>query len=181
VHFSKYLVGADGGKSTVRKLLDIPLEGHTWQDFNIVAANLDYDVEKEAGWGPASFVVDPRFWAVVARVNRGRVLRVASGEQLDECVPDGGDWDKEAAICRLRKRLAKILPGSENAEILNISPYRTHQRVVPNYVMGNVILAGDAAHVSWFLNFRLQCCRFPSPPCWSMKFECVTDKLSTAS
>ncbi|KAJ9143471.1 hypothetical protein NKR23_g6577 [Pleurostoma richardsiae] len=77
-HTSQYLVGADGGKSTVRHILGIPLEGFTWNDFDVVAANIDYDVES-LGWEPGNFIVDEQYWAVVARLGKGSSWRVASG------------------------------------------------------------------------------------------------------
>lgn len=55
-HISRFLIGADEGRSTVRKLLDIPLECSTWGDFSILAANIIYDLETESDWGPANLL-----------------------------------------------------------------------------------------------------------------------------
>ncbi len=38
----RYLVGADGGHSAVRKDLDIHLEGYTFESFQFVAVNFQY-------------------------------------------------------------------------------------------------------------------------------------------
>lgn len=52
---AKYVVGADGGKSFVRRHLDIPFEGFTW-DRQIVATNVVYPFEKY-GYTPGNNVV----------------------------------------------------------------------------------------------------------------------------
>ncbi|KAL4763078.1 uncharacterized protein BDW70DRAFT_158312 [Aspergillus foveolatus] len=134
-HSALFVVGADGGKSTVRHLIDVPLEGLTWNDYDIVAANIDYDIEDKEGWLSANFVVDPRYWAVVARVGQGSVWRVASGEPVDPTASDRDrQWDEKKGIRQLRERLRHILPGAiEKAAVLSISPY---------------LLAGDAAHLT---------------------------------
>lgn len=142
----QYLVAADGGRSTVRKQLSIPLSGFTWEDYRLVSANIDYDLFKHSNWGPANWIVDPDLWAVVAYCGYGTVWRVASAERLDE---NTQEWDEAAAIRRLYQRLAKLLPGpTETANLMAISPYMTHQRCAETFVHGRIALAGDAAHVS---------------------------------
>ncbi|KAL4821926.1 hypothetical protein BDW67DRAFT_179748 [Aspergillus spinulosporus] len=147
-HSALFLVGADGGKSMVRHLIDVQLEGFTWNDYDIVAANIDYDIEGKEGWLSANFVVDPRYW--VARVGQGSVWRVASGEPVDPTQSDRDrQWDEEKGIRQLRERLRNILPGPiEEAPVLSISPYRTHQRCASTFLVGRVVLAGDAAHLT---------------------------------
>jgi 3-(3-hydroxy-phenyl)propionate hydroxylase len=41
-----------------------------------------------------------------------------------------------------------ILPRSEPYEIREKRNYRIHQRIVPDYRVGRIVLAGDAAHVT---------------------------------
>ena len=42
---AEYVVGADGGKSTVRRILNVPFEGFTWED-QIIATNVYYPFAK---------------------------------------------------------------------------------------------------------------------------------------
>ncbi|CZR50380.1 related to 3-(3-Hydroxyphenyl)propionate 2-hydroxylase [Phialocephala subalpina] len=148
-HVSRFLIGADGGRSTARKLLGIPLEGFTWSDFQIIAANIIYDLDTFSDWGPANFIVDPELWSVVAKTGtkteKGYEWRVATGERD----VGGEEWDEEKALIRLRKRLELLLPGpTEEAEVVKISPYKMHQRCASTFRNGNVVLAGDAAHLT---------------------------------
>ncbi|KAH6953778.1 FAD-binding monooxygenase [Ilyonectria sp. MPI-CAGE-AT-0026] len=146
-HLSKFLIGADGGRSTVRKQLDIPFEGHTWEDFRMVAVNVDYDVEKYNGWGAANFIVDPEHWGVVVYSGKGTIWRVASGERLVKGKED--DWDEELETRKLYERLKLLFKGpTETAKVLAMSPYRIHQRCAATFAKGRIALAGDAAHLN---------------------------------
>lgn len=147
-HHSRYVIGADGGRSTVRRLLGLSLEGFTWDDFNIIAANIVYDLETMSDWGPANFIVDPELWSVVAKTGKGPNWRVATGSKGYEGVTED-TWDEGKALIWLKTRLRDLLPGSvETADVVQIAPYKMHQRCVSNYRQGNIVLAGDAAHVS---------------------------------
>ncbi|KAK0124481.1 hypothetical protein ONS95_009433 [Cadophora gregata] len=147
-HVSRFVVAADGGKSSVRKFLDIPLEGFTWKDFRIVAANIEYDLENESDWGTASYIVDPELWSVVAKLGKGPFWRIASSETLID--GDSTDsWNEAEGLKWMQRRLAAVLPGNtEKAKIIKLSPYRIHQRCASTFRKGNIVLAGDAAHLT---------------------------------
>ena len=59
-------------------------------------------------------------------------------ESIDEAI-------QEASI---RAKLQLIAPQCEAAHILQVRPYRIHQRVVRHYVRDRLILAGDSAHIN---------------------------------
>lgn len=132
-----WLVGADGARSTVRKLLELPFEGHTWPD-RFVATNVRFDFEKY-GFAPINQVSDPVDWAVVARLGRDNLWRCTFGEDAD--------LGEDDVMQRIPRRYAAILPGSEPYEIVSARPYRVHERCAPTFRVGRVLLAGDAAHV----------------------------------
>ncbi|MGZ3257498.1 MAG: FAD-dependent oxidoreductase, partial [Croceibacterium sp.] len=54
---AKWVIGADGARSTVRKLAGIEFEGHTWPE-RFVATNVKFDFTK-LGYQQANFVCDP--------------------------------------------------------------------------------------------------------------------------
>jgi 2-polyprenyl-6-methoxyphenol hydroxylase-like FAD-dependent oxidoreductase len=132
----EWLIGADGARSTIRTLLDLPFEGFTWPD-RFVATNLRFDFEKH-GFAPNNMIHHPVDWAVVARTGPENIWRVTFGE--DPNLPEG----------EIRRRIpahyAKILPSREPYEIVAAAPYRVHERTCPTYRVGRVLLAGDAAH-----------------------------------
>lgn len=133
-----WLVGADGARSGVRKALGAGFEGHTWPD-RYVANNIRYDEFPEHGFEPANFCADPVRWAVVAAINRENLWRVTYNED--------GDISDEEALRRVPERLRELVPGSGRFEIVASSPYRVHERACPEFRVGRVLLAGDAAHV----------------------------------
>jgi 2-polyprenyl-6-methoxyphenol hydroxylase-like FAD-dependent oxidoreductase len=131
-----WFVGADGARSTVRNLLELPFEGFTWPD-RFVATNVWFDFEKH-GYAPNNMVHHPVDWAVVSRLTRENFWRVTYGE--DPELPEG-DIQK-----RIAEHYARILPSDEKYEIAAAAPYRVHERAAPRFRVGRVLLAGDAAH-----------------------------------
>ncbi len=135
---SLWVVGADGARSTVRSLLSLSFEGHTWPD-RFVATNVEYDFER-FGFEPANMIADPVNWAVVARLGRENLWRVTFSE--DASLPE------ESIEQRIRERYAIVLPDpAAPYRIAAFSPYRVHERCAPNFRIGRTLLAGDAAHV----------------------------------
>jgi 2-polyprenyl-6-methoxyphenol hydroxylase-like FAD-dependent oxidoreductase len=131
-----WVIGSDGARSTVRTLLDIPFEGHTWPE-RFVACNIDYDFHG-SGYEDANMVVDPANWAVIARLGRDNLWRVTFGEDAT--------LDEASLAERLPERLGAILPGGGPYRIDAWSPYRVHERCAARFRQGRVLLAGDAAH-----------------------------------
>ena len=134
---TKWVVGADGARSTVRNLLSLPFEGHTWPE-RFVATNVSYDFERY-GFEPANMVADPINWAVVARLGRENLWRVTFAE--DASLPEG-DIPR-----RIAERYSILLPDPEAPyRIVAYSPYRVHERCAPTFRVGRTLLVGDAAH-----------------------------------
>lgn len=143
---ARYLVGADGGRSTVRRSLGIALEGFTWEDVQLIAVNLIYDLDKY-GWKSANFLVDPEYWAVVVKRGPGHAWRVATSIPR---TPNSEDkpLDTATLLSIIKERVTHILPGNtEDIIYLQVAPYVIHQRCAAQYHQGNIVLAGDAAHV----------------------------------
>ena len=131
-----WVVGSDGARSTVRRLLGLAFEGHSWPD-RFVATNIDYDFAAR-GYADANMVVDPVNWAVIAKLGRDTLWRVTYGEDAS--------LDEAAILERLPARFAQILPDAGPYRIDNFSPYRVHERCAPTFRVGRVLLTGDAAH-----------------------------------
>lgn len=132
-----WVIGTDGARSTVRKLVGLPFEGFTWPD-RFVATNIEYPF-LDHGFCNANMVVDPDNWAVIGRLGRENLWRLTYGEDADLAEAD--------ILDRLPERFAAILPDpSIPYRIDNFSPYRVHQRCAPRFRVGRVLLAGDAAH-----------------------------------
>lgn len=135
-----WVIGADGGKSTTRRLIGQSLNGFTWDKESFVAMNIRFPFEKY-NWGAANFLIGGKHWAVAGRSGPGSdPWRVAFGIEA-------GLTDEEV-LTRAPERLKEILPGPDAYEIVQCAQYKVHQRQVKQYKVGRVILAGDAAHLN---------------------------------
>lgn len=140
-----YVVGCDGGRSTVRKLAGIEFEGFTYPErFIKIATSFDLQTVKP-DLAYRNYFSDPNEWANVFKV------RGESPEGLWRVIlPIGHDEDDATALspARVEERLQKFLPktGSYDVEYRNVYP--VNQRVAATFRQGRLLLAGDSAHVN---------------------------------
>jgi len=135
---ARWIIGADGAGSTVRRLLGLSFDGMTWPE-RFIATNVYYDFERY-GYTRTTFVIDARFGAVIAVLNQEGLWRCTYME--DATLPE------ESFLERLPAMYQALLPGQAAYELERASPYRMHQRSAQRYRVGRAILAGDAAHVT---------------------------------
>jgi 3-(3-hydroxy-phenyl)propionate hydroxylase len=135
-----YLVGTDGAHSSVRHLLGMGFPGHSHQDLFLIAdirARLPYPNERR-------FHFDPPW-------NPGRQVLVHRQPddtwRIDWQVPSETDVEAERATGRLDQRIRAVIGPSTAYELLWLTPYRFHQRLVDRFRIGRVLVAGDAAHL----------------------------------
>ena len=141
----RYLVGCDGGRSTVRKIAGIDFEGFTWperfikidtrQDFSALGAHISN----------RNYFSAPNDWMNVfkARGEDGEGMwRAVSPAPLDQT-------DEEVTAPEaVEARLQRFCPRPEPYDVVTTAIYRVHQRVAATFNLGRVLLAGDAAHVN---------------------------------
>jgi 3-(3-hydroxy-phenyl)propionate hydroxylase len=143
-HSGAYLIGADGGRSTVRKQSDIPFEGFTWAERFLVLTT-PFDFEKHRGYCYRSYFADPEEWCNCFKV-------AADGppglwRTVFPTNPEASDAElmSDEAV---QARLQKFFPNPQPYEIVHRNLYTTHQRVAATFRKGRVLLAGDSAHVN---------------------------------
>lgn len=132
-----WLIGADGGSSTVRRALGLSFEGYTHPE-RLVSTNLVYDFEAR-GFARANFVIDPKYWCVIVKIDRHGLWRITYGESAS--LPE--DTVKQ----RIADHYRALLPDDGPYELQAFAPFRVHERSAPRFRAGRVLLAGDAAHV----------------------------------
>lgn len=146
---AQHVVACDGASSPVRKALDIPFEGFTWDDWRFLAINLRYDFDRY-GYPAANHVIDAEDWAVVVRASNQEegLWRIATGISPEIPV--------EEIEKHLPAKLERLLPGPRplKYEIVAVNPYWAHERVASTYRSGRVVLCGDSAHVCFFIERR---------------------------
>lgn len=135
-----WVVAADGSASTIRYQLGIEFAGFTWPE-RFVATNVRYPFE-ENDVGPTTLVCDRTYGTVIAKIDGEENGRWRFTYSEDPDLPQEGIVDRFPAY------VEKVLPHSELVELVDVSPYRMHQRSATAYRGGRVLLAGDAAHVT---------------------------------
>lgn len=143
-HTGAYLIGADGGRSTVRKECAIEFEGFTWPERFIVLTT-PYDFEAQRGLCYRSYFADIGAWCNCFKVSADgppglwrTVFPVESAQTDDEVMSENG----------VQARMQSFFPAPRPYEIVHRNLYVTHQRVAARFRQGRVLLAGDAAHVN---------------------------------
>lgn len=137
---AKFLIGCDGARSIVRKNLCLEFEGQTFPETTILATThfpfqdyLDHLSYINYCWtsdGTFSLLRLKNLW------------RVSLYPSLDESI------DSAIESQSVRRKINQISSSFGDSPILEIRPYKIHQRVVKQYVVGRVLLAGDAAHIN---------------------------------
>jgi 3-(3-hydroxy-phenyl)propionate hydroxylase len=143
-HAGAYLIGADGGRSTVRKRSEIPFDGFTWPERFIVLTT-PFDFEAERGYAYRSYFAEPGAWCNCFKVSAdgppGLWRTVFPTEPEQDNVSLMNDAEVQA-------RMQRFFPEPRPFEIVHRNLYVTHQRVAATFRKGRVLLAGDAAHVN---------------------------------
>jgi 3-(3-hydroxy-phenyl)propionate hydroxylase len=144
VFFADYVIGADGGRSAVRKSLGIEFEGYTWPErFLVITTRFDF--QAAIGCCLRNYMADPHEWTNLFKVAgddlEGRwraVFNTREDESDDEALSD------EA----VKARLSRIYVPEGGRDYLHLNLYAVHQRVAKSFRKGRVFLCGDAAHVN---------------------------------
>lgn len=139
---ARYLVGCDGGGSTVRKQAGISFLGETWERQRMLFGNLGVD-------GLDSAVA--HMWAAGA----GGMLTLAPMPKSDTWFftaplpPDDGDGRPSVSVESFAEIFSQRvgLPEVKFRDPVYLSVYQVNIRMVDRYREGRVLLAGDAAHV----------------------------------
>jgi 3-(3-hydroxy-phenyl)propionate hydroxylase len=143
-HAGAYLIGADGGRSTVRKRSEIAFDGFTWPERFIVLTT-PFDFEVERGYAYRSYFAEPGAWCNCFKVSAdgppGLWRTVFPTKPEQDNVSLMNDVEVQA-------RIQRFFPESRPIEIVHRNLYVTHQRVAATFRKGRVLLAGDAAHVN---------------------------------
>jgi 3-(3-hydroxy-phenyl)propionate hydroxylase len=140
---ASWLVGADGGRSTIRKLLPVEFEGFTWPEQFLVVST-PYDFARH-GFAMNAYIADPVEWAAVFKMpDAGPPGLWRLAFPCDPGLPDDALLEPSS----VQKRMQGFLPRAADYEIRYQSIYRVHQRVANEWRYGHVLLAGDAAHLN---------------------------------
>ena len=139
-----YLIGADGGRSMVRKALDIEFEGYTHPERFLILTTT-FDIGTMYPGCTRNYITDPNAWFSVFKVSgdgQGPLWRVLSSTRLEQTE------DELMNPAATEARLQGFLPKDGPYDIVHRNLYNVHQRVAASFRKGRVFLAGDSAHVN---------------------------------
>lgn len=136
---AKFLIGADGSRSTVRKVMDVPFDGITYEE-KFVSVSTPYPIETIlTDIEYVNYIADPNEWLVLLRVpGLWRIL-----------IPAGSDTDNDELLsdASIAAVFDRIVPGVA-VETNFRKIYKVHQRVAGTFHKGRMLLVGDAAHLN---------------------------------
>lgn len=136
----RWLCGADGANSAVRRFHKLAFSGMTYEDrFLLVGTDLDLQTYYP-GMGPVSYIFDPEEWVITLQLQG--LLRIVFQVKEDE------DADAQLDPELIRARVWKFLGERCEFPLLHSSIYRVHQRVAETFRVGRTFLLGDAAHIN---------------------------------
>jgi 3-(3-hydroxy-phenyl)propionate hydroxylase len=143
-HSFDYVIGSDGGRSTVRKCLGVEFEGYTWPERFLVLTSV-FDFQTALGCRERNYISDPEEWTNLFKVmgddlkGRWRAVFPARENETDE---------QAFSETSVRRRMRKLCEEHPLDLLVHRNIYRVHQRVADAFRVGRVFLAGDAAHVN---------------------------------
>ena len=137
---ARYVVGADGARSTVRRSMGLPFEGMTYPETTLLVTTLFPFEEHLEGISNVSYC-----W----KENGNFSLLKVPGRWRVSIYPDENiPIDDQMTPQALDGALQVIVPRDVAYDIAEQRPYRVHMRMVPTYRQGRMLLAGDAAHLN---------------------------------
>jgi 3-(3-hydroxy-phenyl)propionate hydroxylase len=143
--FGKYLIGTDGGSSTVRRLADIAFVGFTWPErFIKIGTSFDFG-NTGKGYCTRNFFSDPAEWINLFKVKGRGPPGIWRGVFP---VPETETDEEALSMASIQRRLQGIHGKAGDYDIPYYALYAVHQRVAETFNKGRVLLAGDCAHVN---------------------------------
>jgi len=143
--YGKYLIGTDGGSSTVRRLAEIAFVGFTWPErFIKIGTSFDFGTTGK-GYCTRNYFSDPDEWINLFKVKGRGPPGIWRGVFP---VPETETDEEALTMASLQRRLQGIHEKSGDYDTPYYALYAVHQRVAETFSKGRVLLAGDCAHVN---------------------------------
>ncbi len=135
---TRYLVGCDGARSTVRKLLGVGFPGEPSRKYTLMG-------EMEVGVPPEELAAKV---SEVHEINKVFSIRTFGEGLYRVVVPDAGGSGEPPALEDFRQQL-RIVAGTDFGVHSPrwLSRFGDATRLAEQYRVGRVLLAGDAAHI----------------------------------
>ena len=136
---AKYVVGADGGRSFLRKHLNIGFAGETWKDERMLVGDVQVDVLDRDHWH--SWPKHKDGWVALCPLPSTNSFQFQA--QIPPEEPDEPSLERFQQIIDERTGM----PDLRLHDATWLSLYRANVRMVDRFRVDRIFLAGDAAHV----------------------------------
>ncbi len=137
VETADYLLACDGGRSTVRELMGVEVEGVTVPErYMLIDLKVDLDVANARDYPYLAYFGDPTEWMVLVR-------QPHCWRFLFPLAPGQEEPSQESLVERAQRFIGDV----DELEVLGSNIYPVHQRVATTWRDGRVLLLGDAAHL----------------------------------
>lgn len=136
----RWLIGADGARSDVRRSLGIAFDGFTWPErFLVVSTPFDF-CQVMPDLVCVNYVADPVRWHFYLQIpGLWRIMFPIASDESDE---------QALNLEFAQSLMATLIPGMARYEIAHLTLYKVHQRVAKTFRLGRAFLIGDAAHIN---------------------------------
>jgi 2-polyprenyl-6-methoxyphenol hydroxylase-like FAD-dependent oxidoreductase len=137
-----YLVGADGGNSTVRQLLGIAMSGQqllTYTTNVIFRCKNFWDLHNKKKGYRYIFIGPEGTWSTIVAIDGFDRFRFSVV---------GDDTKRSLSETDLRALIVRAMGKPFDFEILSVMPWARRELVADSYGRGRVLLAGDAVHLN---------------------------------
>lgn len=141
---TQWLVAADGGRSGIRAGLGLTMEGTSYEGKFVIAdikIDLPLPTERLAyfapDWNPGNTILMHREPHGIWRID----YQLPEGEDPEEALKP------ESIASRINAQLAMIGHAGKPWELDWCSVYSARTLTLPDYVCGNILFTGDAAHL----------------------------------
>ncbi|MBL8644701.1 MAG: FAD-dependent monooxygenase [Rhodospirillaceae bacterium] len=140
VFAGRYVVGADGAKSTVRGWLGLDLVGETYTRTSVTIV-VDYPFEKHLGdmlYVNYVWTADDHYSLMRVRDHWRTGFSPKPGQSIEDAIAEPS----------LQAHINRILPSNTPYPIVHKGAYTIHKRIADTFRRGRIVLAGDAAHLN---------------------------------
>lgn len=139
-HRGRYVIGADGAGSPVRKSAGITLEGATIPELFLSMSTPFQFHDAIPDLANIAYITDPDEWVVLLRTPT--LWRILVPNDPDQPAREMHD------PANMNARIQALCPWNGFYEIAHSTAYRVQQRVANRYFAGRTIVVGDAAHLN---------------------------------
>lgn len=139
----RYIVGCDGGRSQVRKSMNVDFDGFTHNErFLVLSTKYDF---APFGYALTNYIADPDEWCALFKVpgfDEQGMWRVVFPTDTKISIEEAYDEDT------VQKRIQGFHKKEGTYNVYHRNIYDVHQRVASRYRDGRMLIAGDAAHIN---------------------------------